>query len=86
MYWYFCIVLYTRQLKTSRVKPVHKRDELSSFCNYIGLPNSLLQSMSKVFEYVIFNQLKSFLTENQLFCMEQFGSSLAIQPNWLLYG
>ena len=29
--------------------------------------------MSKVFEYVIFNQLMSFLTENQLFCMEQFG-------------
>ena len=29
--------------------------------------------MSKVFEYVIFNQLMTFLTDNKLFCMEQFG-------------
>ena len=29
--------------------------------------------MSKVFEYVIFNELMLFLTDNQLFCMEQFG-------------
>ena len=32
--------------------------------------------MSKLFEYVIFNQLMSFLTDNQLFCMEQFGFRL----------
>ena len=29
--------------------------------------------MSKIFEYVIFNQLIPFLNDNQLFCMEQFG-------------
>ena len=29
--------------------------------------------MSKVCENVIFNQLMSFLTDNQLFCVEQFG-------------
>ena len=29
--------------------------------------------MSKVFEYVIFNQLLSVFIDNQLFCMEQFG-------------
>ena len=29
--------------------------------------------MSKVFEYVIFDQLMTFLTDNKLFCMEQFG-------------
>ena len=28
--------------------------------------------MSKVFEYVIFDQLMTFLTDNKLFCMEQF--------------
>ena len=50
---------------------VHKSGEQSSFCNY--RPISLLPSMSKVFEYVIFIQLMSFLTDNQLFCMEQFG-------------
>ena len=29
--------------------------------------------MSKIFEYVIFNQLIPFLNDNQLFCMEHFG-------------
>ena len=29
--------------------------------------------MSKVFECVIFDQLMTFLTDNKLFCMEQFG-------------
>ena len=29
--------------------------------------------MSKIFEYVIFDKLLSFLTDQQLFCMEQFG-------------
>ena len=28
--------------------------------------------MSKVFEYVIFDQLITFLTDNKLFCIEQF--------------
>ena len=29
--------------------------------------------MSKVFEYVIFDRSITFLTDNRLFCMEQFG-------------
>ena len=29
--------------------------------------------MSKIFEYVIFDQLMSFLTDQHLFCVEQFG-------------
>ena len=29
--------------------------------------------MFKIFEYVIFDQLMSFLTDNQFFCIEQFG-------------
>ena len=28
--------------------------------------------MSKIFEYAIFDQLMSFLTDKQLFCIEQF--------------
>ena len=63
--------IFPRQLKLSRVKPVHKSGEQSHFCNY--RPISLLPSMSKVFEYVIFDQLMTFLTDNKLFCMEQFG-------------
>ena len=29
--------------------------------------------MLKVFEYVIFDQLMTFLTDNKIFCIEQFG-------------
>ena len=47
-----------RQLKLSRVKPIHKSGEQCHFCNY--RPISLLPSMSKVFEYVIFDQLMTF--------------------------
>ena len=33
----------------------------------------LLPSMSKIFEYVVFDQLMSFLTDKRLFCIVQFG-------------
>ena len=63
--------IFPRQLKLSRVKPIYKSGEQTSFCNY--RPISLLPSMSKIFEYVKFDQLMSILTDQQLFCMEQFG-------------
>ena len=40
--------IFPRQLKLSRVKPIHNSGEQSHFCNY--RPISLLPSMSKVFE------------------------------------
>ena len=63
--------IFPRQLKLSRVKPINKSGEQSHFCSY--RPISLLPSMFTVFEYVIFDQLMTFLTDNKLFCMEQFG-------------
>ena len=44
--------IFPRHLKLSRVKPIYKSGEQTSFCNY--RPISLLPSMSKIFEYVIF--------------------------------
>ena len=38
----------------------------------LGNPN-LLPSMSKIVEYVTFDQLMSFVTENHFFCIEHFG-------------
>ena len=63
--------IFPRQLKLSHVKSIHKSGEQSHFCNY--RPMSLIPPMSEVFEYVIFDQLMTFLTDNKLFCMEQFG-------------
>ena len=34
---------------------------------------SLLPPISKIFEYVIFDQLLKYFTSNLLFCSEQFG-------------
>ena len=63
--------IFPRQLKLSRIKPIYNSGKQTSFCNY--RPIFLLPSMSKIFEYVMFHQLMSFLTNTQLFCIEQFG-------------
>ena len=76
--------IFPRQLRTSRVNLVHKSGDQSSFCNY--RPIFLLTSMSKTFEYVIFNQLMSFLSIINFSVWNNSVSGLAIQPNWLFYG
>ena len=55
----------------SRVKPLFKSGDQSRFSNY--KPISLLPSLSKVFERVIFDQLLSYFTNDKLLCIDQFG-------------
>ena len=62
---------FPNDLKISRVKPLFKSGEASSFSNY--RPISLLPSFSKIFEYVIFKQLYSYMDDNRLFSLEQYG-------------
>ena len=63
--------IYPSQLKLSRVKPLFKSGDRSQFNNY--RPISLLPSLSKIFESVIFDQLLNYFIENNLLRMEQFG-------------
>ena len=63
--------IYPSQLKLSRVKPLHKADDKTHFGNY--RPISLLPSLSKIFERVIFDQLLAYFTNNSLLCVNQFG-------------
>ena len=63
--------VYPSQLKLSRVKPLFKHGNKSQFINY--RPISLLPSLSKIFEYVMFDQLLHYFTENNLLSMEQYG-------------
>ena len=63
--------IYPSQLKLSRVKPLFKHGNKSQFNNY--RPISLLPSLSKIFEYVMFDQLLHYFIENNLLSMEQFG-------------
>ena len=53
--------IYPTQLKLSRVKPLH------------NTLMSLLISLSKIFERVIFYQLLENFTNNCLLCVNQFG-------------
>ena len=62
---------FPSELKISRVKPLFKNGDPAMFSNY--RPISLLPSMSKIFEYVIFCQLFDYMCTNNLLTIEQFG-------------
>ena len=63
--------IFPKELKISRVKPLFKIGDPLQFNNY--RPVSLLPSLSKIFEHVIFDQIMCYLTENSLLSSEQFG-------------
>ena len=51
--------------------PLYKKGNINSITNY--LPISLLPTLSKVFERVIFNQLYMYLDHNNLLSEQQYG-------------
>ena len=48
-----------------------KNGDSAQVSNY--RPISLLNSFSKIFEYVMFHQLFDYLNDNNLLCLQQFG-------------
>ena len=52
-------------LKISRVKPLFKRGNAVLFSNY--RPISILPSLSKIYEYAVFEQLSAYMERNCLF-------------------
>ena len=63
--------VFPHQLKLSKVRPIFKSKDSKSFNNY--RPISLLPSISKIFEYVIFYQTLDYFINNSLLCSDQFG-------------
>ena len=63
--------IFPSELKVSRVKPLFKRGKSSLFSNY--RPISLLASLSKIYEYVVFEQLSAYMETNRLFYSAQYG-------------
>lgn len=59
------------QLKVARVIPVFKKGENFLLDNY--RPISLLPSMSKIFERIIYDQIFEYFTDNGLFASNQYG-------------
>lgn len=62
---------FPSELKISRVKPLYKSGDVSQFSNY--RPISLLPSISKIYERVIFDQILTYFNNHDLLCMQQYG-------------
>ena len=62
---------FPSDLKISRLKSLFKSGDASLFSNY--RPISLLPSFSKIFEYIIFKQLYTYMNDNKLFSIEHYG-------------
>lgn len=63
--------IFPSQLKIAKVMPLHKKNNKNLFENY--RPISILPSISKVFERVIYNQLYEYFDINKLFFSHQYG-------------
>ena len=66
--------IFPNALKISRIKPLFKQGKSFLFTDY--RPISLLPSMSKIYEYVVFEQLLKYIEDNKLFHQDQFDFSL----------
>ena len=63
--------IFPDSLKISKVKPLFKAGNPVLISNY--RPISLLPSLSKIFERIVFQQLFDYMTDNNLFAIEQYG-------------
>jgi endonuclease/exonuclease/phosphatase (EEP) superfamily protein YafD len=63
--------IFPCRLKLAKVIPIFKKDDLTLFDNY--RPISLLPVISKVFERVVFNQMYTYLSANNLLYDSQHG-------------
>ena len=63
--------IFPNDLNNSRIKPLFKQRSSSLFSNY--RPMFLLSSLSKIYEYLVFEQLLLYMENNGLFCNDQFG-------------
>ena len=62
---------FPENLKIGKVKPLLKKGDNSTFSNY--RPISLLPTISKIFEKVIYDQLYAYFNDNNLFYSSQYG-------------
>ena len=63
--------IFPNELNISRIKALYKSGNASLLSNY--RPISVLFSISKVYEYVVFKQLLNYMECNKLFYTDQYG-------------
>ena len=75
---------FPHKWKKANVVPVHKNGNNQSLKNY--WPISLLPTCSKIFERLIYNEIFTFFTENNLISPNQlgFGPGTLLLTNYLL--
>ena len=62
---------YSGDFEIVKVAPVFKKGEKADLNNY--RPISVLPTVARVFEKLIYNQLYKFLVDNNLLCNKQYG-------------
>jgi len=63
--------IFPSNLKDARVIPIYKKDNEQNFSNY--RPISLLPSISKIYERILYNQIYQHFTNHELFYPSQYG-------------
>ena len=63
--------IFPEKCKYAIIRPIYKKGEKKEIINY--RPISLLTSMSKVLEIIMFKRLEMHLETNNILAMEQFG-------------
>ena len=63
--------IFPESLTIAKVKPLFKKNDYHTISNYC--PISLLPSISKVFEKIIYQQTYSYFQKNNLFNSSQYG-------------
>ena len=69
--------IYPKAFKTSKVSPLFKKGDNTLLSNY--RPISLLPTISKIFERIIYNQLSNYFNDSNLLAEQHFG--LATLPS-----
>ena len=63
--------VFPNLLKIAKILPIYKKDDINSVTNY--RPISILPTISKIFEKIIFQQLHKYLKENEIYNSNQYG-------------
>ena len=66
-----CNGIVPQKMKLAKVIPIFKKGDPCNVCNY--RPISLLTSISKILEKIVYSRTIKFLKVNNIFCETQFG-------------
>ena len=64
--------IFPDSFKISKITPLFKKGDVSLLSNYCNRPISLLPTISKIFERVLYNQLYEYFNSNNLLADQQY--------------